>query len=76
MMTAGKSGIKMLEGGLVGGELVCVTSHSPGNIIPAVGTLEDPKEGKPAHIQACNSCINLTPWEHTHFEMNMFISTH
>ena len=49
--------IKKLEGEPMEGELACVTSSTPRERNPAVGTLEDPDEGRLVHIQACNSCI-------------------
>jgi len=49
MMVACDTVIMTLEGGLVEGQLVCVTSPAPRVRIP----LEDRNEDRSIHIQAC-----------------------
>jgi len=52
MMTAGKLGNKTLEGDRWEANLSMWQVPHLGNIVPAVGTLEDPDEDRPVHIQA------------------------
>jgi len=60
-----QSGIMTLEGGLVGGQLVCVTSPSPRACIP----LEDPDVDKPVHVQAYYCSIIPMPREKYLFQI-------
>jgi len=62
-VAAGKLGIKTLEGGPMGGQLVCVTSPASRDCNPRVSTLEDPDEGIPVHIRVHYYCIIPTPRE-------------
>ena len=67
MMAACDMVIMTLEGGPMGGQLVCVTSPAPRVRI----LLEDPDEGRSVHIHACCAASFRCHRGNTHFKRSL-----